>query len=176
MATTEARRPGPGREGDFLTAPEAHPIFGAALARAVADAWDQLGRPDPFVLREYGAGTGTLALAILAGLARERPDLASVLRYDPIEVEPRRLETIAARFEAAGHAGAFDGAAPTAERPIVGMVLANEVLDALPTHRVVQRGRRPARGRGRLERRRASSTSRSTRRRPPWPNASTPRG
>ena len=29
----------PGREGDFLTAPEAHPIFGAALARAVADAW-----------------------------------------------------------------------------------------------------------------------------------------
>ena len=60
----------PGRDGDFLTAPEAHPIFGAALSRAVADAWDRLGRPDPFTLREYGAGTGTLALAILDGLAR----------------------------------------------------------------------------------------------------------
>ena len=85
----EAARPG--RDGDFLTAPEAHPIFGAALARAVADAWDRLGRPEPFVLREYGAGTGTLALAILDGLAAEHPDLAARLRYDPIEVEPRRL-------------------------------------------------------------------------------------
>ena len=34
----------PGREGDFLTAPEAHPIFGAALSRAVGDAWDRLAR------------------------------------------------------------------------------------------------------------------------------------
>ena len=92
----EAARPG--RDGDFLTAPEAHPIFGAALARAVADAWDRLGRPDPFVLREYGAGTGTLALAVLDGLAAEHPDLAARLRYDPIEVEPRRLEAIAARL------------------------------------------------------------------------------
>ena len=75
---SEAARPG--RDGDFLTAPEAHPIFGAALSRAVADAWDRLDRPDPFVLREYGAGTGTLALAILDALATERPDLASAHR------------------------------------------------------------------------------------------------
>ena len=133
-----ATSPRPGREGDFLTAPEAHPIFGAALARAVADTWDRLDRPDPFVLREYGAGTGTLAVAILDGLARERPDLAAVLRYDPIEVEPRRLEAIAARLDAAGHARVLT---PTTggSGPIVGLVLANEVLDALPTHRVVVR-------------------------------------
>ena len=134
----------PGREGDFLTAPEAHPIFGAALARAVADVWDRLDRPEPFVLREYGAGAGALAVAILDGLARERPDVARVLRYDPIEVEAGRLETIAARLAAAGHASAFDPTRPTVERPITGMVLANEVLDALPTHRVVMRQRRPA--------------------------------
>ena len=114
----EAARPG--RDGDFLTAPEAHPIFGAALARAVADAWDRLGRPDPFVLREYGAGTGTLALAILDGLAAERPDLAARLRYDPIEVEPRRLEAIAARLAAAGHAGVLVDAATSAERRSTG--------------------------------------------------------
>ena len=129
----------PGREGDFLTAPEAHPIFGAALARAVADVWDRLDRPEPFVLREYGAGAGALAVAILDGLARERPDVARVLRYDPIEVEAGRLETIASRLAAAGHASAFDPTRPTVERPITGMVLANEVLDALPTHRVVMR-------------------------------------
>jgi SAM-dependent MidA family methyltransferase len=128
----------PGRDGDFLTAPEAHPIFGAALSRAVADAWDRLGRPDPFVLREYGAGTGTFAVAILDGLATERPDLASVLRYEPIEVEPRRLEAIAARLSAAGH-GARLTAPTSTDRPVDGFFVANEVLDALPTHRVVAR-------------------------------------
>ena len=101
----EAARPG--RDGDFLTAPEAHPIFGAALARAVADAWDRLGRPEPFVLREYGAGTGTLAVAILDGLTAEHPDLAARLRYDPIEIEPRRHAAIATRLEAAGHGDAL---------------------------------------------------------------------
>ena len=134
-----AAAPRPGREGDFLTSPEAHPIFGAALARAVADAWDRLDRPDPFVLREYGAGTGTLAAAILDGLARERPDLAGILRYDPIEVEPRRLEAIAARLTTSGHGAALASTMAPVGGPIDGVVLANEVLDALPTHRVVVR-------------------------------------
>lgn len=128
----------PGREGDFLTAPETHPIFGAALARGVTEVWDRLGRPDEFVLREYGAGTGTLALAILERLRLDGSELAAILRYDPIEVEPRRLETITARLEAAGLA---DALADHGERgrPVVGVVLGNEVLDALPTHRAVVR-------------------------------------
>jgi SAM-dependent MidA family methyltransferase len=134
---SEAARPG--RDGDYLTAPEAHPIFGAALARAVADAWDQLGRPAPFILREHGAGTGTLAAAILAGVARERPDLRAVLRYQPVEVEPRRLDAIAARLEAAGHRIALAASPAPRDPPIDGVILGNEVLDALPTHRVVVR-------------------------------------
>jgi SAM-dependent MidA family methyltransferase len=132
----EAARPG--RDGDFLTAPEAHPIFGAALARAVADVWDRLGRPEQFVLREYGAGTGTLALAVLDGLAAEHPELAAGLRYDPIEVEPRRIPAIESRLAAAGHRDAL-GAREVSGRPAVGFVLANEVLDALPVHRVIVR-------------------------------------
>ena len=128
----------PGRAGDFLTAPETHPIFGAALARCVAEVWRRLGQPEGFALREHGAGAGTLAVAILDGLAREAPELASVIRYEPIEIEPRRLEAIAARLEAAGHAGLL--VEPNNQgTPIVGMILANEVLDALPTHRVVAR-------------------------------------
>jgi SAM-dependent MidA family methyltransferase len=129
----------PGRDGDFLTAPEAHPIFGAAVARAVADAWDRLGRPDPFVLREHGAGTGALGVAILDGLAAERPDAAAAIRYDPIELDPARTASIAVRLAAAGHA---DRLLPhdAPGTPIDGFVMANEVLDALPTHRVVGRG------------------------------------
>jgi SAM-dependent MidA family methyltransferase len=128
----------PGRDGDFLTAPEAHAIFGRAIAHAIADAWDRLGRPEPFVLREYGAGTGTLALAILDGLALERPDLAAIVRYDPIEAEPRRIVEIESRLARAGREGVLIEAARSGDA-VVGFVLANEVLDALPVHRVVVR-------------------------------------
>ena len=133
--SAEAR---PGRAGDFLTAPETHPIFGATLARCVVEVWGRLGRPDPFVLREHGAGDGTMAAAILDGIGREAPELAALLRYEPIEIERRRLTLIAERLGRAGHAHALVEPDEPAE-PIVGVVLANEVLDALPTHRVVVR-------------------------------------
>ncbi len=131
----------PGRHGDFLTAPETHSIFGAAIARGIRDAWERLGRPDPFTLREHGAGSGTLAVAIFDGLEREGSDLAAVLRYDPIDIEPRRLDDIAARFDAAGRVRALVDPGESG-KPIVGVILGNEVLDALPTHRVVERGGR----------------------------------
>ena len=127
----------PGRDGDFLTAPETHPIFGAVLARAVAEVWDRLGRPSPFVIREFGAGTGTLGLAIVEGLAGALPASADAFSYRPIEVEPRRLDAIRARFDAAGRGDAVLDA--TRDDPIEGLILANELLDALPTHRVVRR-------------------------------------
>ena len=130
----------PGRDGDFLTAPETHPIFGAALARAVADTWDRLGRPANFILREYGAGTGDLGGAILDAVRMERPDLRGALRYQPIEIEPRRLDAIAARLGAAGHAASLLAPLAPTDPRIEGMILGNEVLDALPTHRVIVRG------------------------------------
>ena len=41
----------PGRSGDFLTAPEASPLFGLALARQLAECWERLGRPDNWTVR-----------------------------------------------------------------------------------------------------------------------------
>ena len=128
----------PGREGDFLTAAETHPIFGAALARGIDEVWQRLDRPDPFVLREYGAGTGTLALAILDRLARDGSGLTDAIRYDPIEIEPRRLEQVAVRLARAGRTEILVDPAASG-RPMEGVALANELLDALPTHRVVMR-------------------------------------
>jgi SAM-dependent MidA family methyltransferase len=124
--SVEAR---PGRGGDFVTAPELHPIFGEMLARAVEEAWGVLGRPDPFVVREHGAGDGALALAML-------PSLPAPIRYAPIEVDQRRLTTLRDRLDGAGLAGRLvepDGS-------FDGVVIANEVLDALPVHRVRQLG------------------------------------
>ena len=60
----------PGRDGDFLTAPEAHPIFGQAIARLAIDVWSALGRPATFTIREHGAGSGALAAALVDGSGR----------------------------------------------------------------------------------------------------------
>jgi SAM-dependent MidA family methyltransferase len=64
----------PTREGDFLTAPELHPIFGRAVAAQVDEMWQRLGRPADFTIREYGAGRGTLGAAI-----------DHSFRYEPVE-------------------------------------------------------------------------------------------
>lgn len=119
----------PGREGDFLTAPEAHPIFGRAMARLAIDAWAALGRPAGFTIREHGAGVGALAGSLLDRVRDEAPDLAATLRYRAVEVEPRRMEAFRARLG--------DVFEPDDGAPITGLVIANEVLDALPTHRVI---------------------------------------
>jgi SAM-dependent MidA family methyltransferase len=129
-----AQAPRPGRGGDFLTAPEAHPIFGRALARHVIDAWRAIGTPAPFELREHGAGSGSLALAILDGIAAEEPALYRAVRYRAVEVETRRLAELRGVLSAAGHGERLE---PEDGGPIVGTIIANEVLDALPTHRVV---------------------------------------
>lgn len=134
------------RSGDFLTAPELHPIFGGALARQLHEAWERLDRPDPFVLREDGAGSGTLGLAVVAGLRADRSGLAAALRYLPVELSRERRAECAERFATAGLAGLLaasaGGAAPDPVRPFSGVVLANEYLDALPVHLVeVRKGR-----------------------------------
>jgi len=129
--------PRPGRSGDFLTAPEAHPIFGQAVANQLVEIWERLDRPSPFVVREHGAGIGTLAEAILRRLEWARPELLAVLRYVPVEIDARRLEAFGARLTAAGFADRITAAAE--DRPFTGVVLANEVLDALPVHRIGMR-------------------------------------
>jgi SAM-dependent MidA family methyltransferase len=59
------------RSGDFLTAPELHPIFGQTVARWVEAAWQRLDQPTDFKVREYGAGRGTLGRALPQGVAYE---------------------------------------------------------------------------------------------------------
>jgi SAM-dependent MidA family methyltransferase len=129
--------------GDFLTAPETHAIFGWTIARRIEAIWADLGRPRPFHLIEYGAGSGTLALAILDGFRRHAADeLLSAVVYEPVESNPHRLRDLHNSFEKAGLAGtlATAGSPGIGEVPVDGVILANEFLDAMPVHRVVVRG------------------------------------
>lgn len=120
----------PGRGGDFITAPELHPIFGELLAREVDDAWVTLGRPDPFVVVEHGAGEGALAVPLLGALP-------PTIGYHPVEVDERRVAVLRERIIGAGLGGRLVDPLPV---PFDGVIVANEVLDALPVHRVRRRG------------------------------------
>lgn len=132
--SAEAR---PGREGDFITAPELHPIFGATLSGLVVEAWERAFAAT-FTVREYGAGTGALAIPLIDAL--EESPLRLGFRYEPIEVDERRIETLRHRLHGVGFARVNTPVDPL--RPIDGVIIANEVLDALPVHRVRQRGDR----------------------------------
>jgi len=129
----DALEGGPGRGGDFLTAPEGHPIFGEAIARHLEAVWEALGRPARFVVREHGAGTGALAAGILDGLRRAGSPLLPAIRYQAVDAAPARLEGLRVRLAEHGLEAILD---PATDQPEAGAILANELLDALPVHRV----------------------------------------
>lgn len=135
--TSSPSRPTP--DGDFLTAPELHPIFGQCLAAEVEEVWSRIGRPSRFVVLEYGAGSGSLAMAIIEGLAAAQSPLLDCLWYAPVEINERRRAELAARFAAAGLS---DRLLEPESIASAGIVIANEFLDALPIHRLVRRGDR----------------------------------
>ena len=108
---------GPG--SDFVTAPEMSPRFGQALARQIDQAFNATGVTEVW---EFGAGSGALAEQILQALPRITRytivDLSSSLRVR----QQQRLEA----FEGRVH---WATALPDAMR---GVVIGNEVLDAMP--------------------------------------------
>jgi SAM-dependent MidA family methyltransferase len=124
---------GPGRHGDFLTAPEGHPIFGWAIARHLESVWTALDRPPRFVAHEHGAGSGALAAGILDGLRRSRSPLFDAIAYQAVDIAPARLDALAARLAEQDLDAPLE---PFDATPAPGAILANELLDALPVHRV----------------------------------------
>src|SRR4029079_9113286 len=78
----------PGRDRDFLTAPDAPPILRKAIDRGAIAVWSALGRPSTFTIREHGAGSGALAAALVEGVRAAEPDLADALPYRAAAGEP----------------------------------------------------------------------------------------
>ena len=144
-ATAERRV---GRSGDFMTAPELHPILGAAIAELAAATWERLGRPSRFRWREYGAGEGTLVLAAIDRLARTAHPLLAAMEISVSEANPHRVAELTSALAALPGGGPPVVAA--GGPPVPGIVVANEFADALPFHILVGRAAAPA---GFLERR-----------------------
>ncbi len=123
----------PTRTGDFVTAPELHPVFGHTFAVQIDEMWRLMGRPADFALREFGAGSGALFLALLDGLVRIDSQLAATVSYQPIDLAAQRA-LIGERLATAGAGDRLS----TADGPLTGVLIANEFLDALPVHRVIR--------------------------------------
>ena len=105
-----------GRDGDFVTAPELGSLFGRTLARQL----EELGLP----LLEFGAGSGALAATLLSRHAFD---------YRIVEISSQLQARQQARL------GARAQWLPGLPERIRGVVIANEVVDAMPVHAVAWR-------------------------------------
>jgi SAM-dependent MidA family methyltransferase len=118
----------PSSGSDFVTAPELTPLFGQALAAQLADALDATDTDEVW---EFGAGSGVLALQLLQVLR------ARVRRYTIVELSGAlraRQQEALAEF---GETVQWVNELPQAIR---GVIIGNEVLDAMPVKLLARTG------------------------------------
>jgi SAM-dependent MidA family methyltransferase len=126
-----------GRRGDYFTNVSVGPLFGALIARQLAEIWTRLETPAEFVIVEQGADRGDFARDILQGLREIAPDCAAATRL--VIVEPAPALQIAQRAALANEP--VEWARSIAElQPFTGIHLSNELLDSFPVHLVKSDG------------------------------------
>jgi SAM-dependent MidA family methyltransferase len=132
-----------GRAGDFFTSVDVGPIFGELLAKQFAEMW-QILRNQPlsrnpksmaFDLVEAGAGSGRLARDLLNAAQNIDRDFYAAIRLFLVE------KSAAARAEQAAilgpHVSLLVHSSGLLPSDVRGVIFANELLDALPTHAMV---------------------------------------
>lgn len=117
-----------GAEGDFTTAPEISPLFGQCLAQQAAQVLEQ----GLDAILEVGAGSGALAATMLEELERlgRLPARYLILDLSP-DLRERSRDTLARRVPHLLDRVAWLNVLPPA---FSGLVIGNEVLDAMPVH------------------------------------------
>ncbi len=125
-----------GEMGDFITAPEVSPIFSRCIARQAEQVLKTLSTPN---IIEFGAGRGTMAKDILL----ELQDKIAVENYFIIELSAvlraKQQETLR-QFLPSEIFAKITWLDQLPEEPREAVVLANEVLDAMPVERIKLEG------------------------------------
>jgi SAM-dependent MidA family methyltransferase len=124
-----------GRAGDFYTSVDVGPMFGQMLARLVVATWHALGQPAPFQIVEVGAGNGRLARDVLDALARTDPGCYRAVAFTLVESSVPARDAHAATL-AVHEARVLGSRGTLPEGRVAGLIYANELLDAMPVHRV----------------------------------------
>ena len=125
-----------GRAGDFFTSVDVGPQFGALLASQLDEMYRLLGdsSADGFDLVEAGAANGQLARDILDAAEADFPELYRAIRLTLVETSATARAT---QSETLGrHTRRLVAASDRMPDRVHGVILANELLDALPTHAV----------------------------------------
>jgi len=128
------------RFADYYTSVDVHPIFARLLARQFAEMWERLGRPAEFMLVEAGAGAGRCASQVLDFCEAKLPTFYDALRYVAVERSAARREQATVRSKRHAAAGHLVSSAEVPAHVAAGCFFSNELVDALPVHRVVMDG------------------------------------
>ena len=125
-----------GQEGDFVTAPEISPLFGRTVARQARQILELTG--DGSGILEFGAGSGKLALDLLVELEKldGLPQQYFILEVSA-ELQQRQRQLLE---QFAPHLASRVHWLKHLPEQFNGLIMANEVLDAIPVHLVVWRG------------------------------------
>ncbi|MDQ0059386.1 class I SAM-dependent methyltransferase [Paenibacillus harenae] len=128
-----------GKKGDFYTSSAIGAVMAGSLASYIVNY--RLEHGGPFRLMEWGAGTGRLSAQIAQACLSSDPEWMQKVSLILVDDNPVHRETAVEELESAGIGGMQTAILPSAEAwamdwngPTV--VIANELLDALPVHRV----------------------------------------
>lgn len=129
-----------GPNGDFTTAPEISPWFGATIARAIEPSLKALqAQYGVSKILEFGAGTGALAKSILSQLDKDtfKLDFYYILEVSPDlkERQKKLLEPLLHQLNSSTQVIWLD----QIPEQFSGVMLANEVIDAFPIELIVKR-------------------------------------
>jgi len=117
-----------GAQGDFITAPEISQAFGEVIGLALAQAWVDQGRPDPFILCEAGPGRGVLMSDILRA-SKMVEGFHQAMQLHLLEVSPK-LRNAQQETLAGFHITWLEDIADLPSLPL--FFVANEYFDCLP--------------------------------------------
>jgi SAM-dependent MidA family methyltransferase len=133
-----------GRAGDFFTSVDVGPIFGELLAIQLAEMARILNStfsiPHFFDLIEAGAGNGRLSADILRALRRHEPAVYDRVRLHLVERSDAAREAQRATLDdVLDRLASSTADLPASLSSFEGVLIANELLDAMPVHQVVMR-------------------------------------
>ncbi|MCL4478807.1 MAG: SAM-dependent methyltransferase [Deltaproteobacteria bacterium] len=129
--TSGKQRVGP--EGDFYTAPYASSVMSMIIAKQIAQFFELLGKPDPFYVVEFGAGTGRMADDIIESLITWHKDVYERVNYIIVET--------GSNFDIEHKEKIKVFKTPSVIKPFTGCIISNELFDALPVHIIVMKDR-----------------------------------
>ena len=125
--------------GDYRTSPERSPLFAATFARYFAALHADLGSPAEWTILEAGAGAGDFARVVLETLERAHPRVFQATRYRIAEISADARARTSENLAAFTDRVEFCPNDLRGQSCAAGLIFSNELLDALPVHRVRQR-------------------------------------